>query len=173
VVLITGVQAAGKSTVGQALAERLPRSVHVRGDLFRRMIVSGRAELTPALEAEAIEQLRLRYELAATVTDRYVRAGFSVVVQDILLEQELPRMTGLIESRPLFVVVLLPDPATIAARERERGANSYREWTITQLDQALRHRTPRIGLWLDTSAQTVAQTVAEIMDRAWTEAAVP
>jgi adenylylsulfate kinase-like enzyme len=32
VVLITGIQAAGKSTVAQALAERLPRSVHVRGD---------------------------------------------------------------------------------------------------------------------------------------------
>lgn len=31
VTLITGVMAAGKSTVVQALAERLPRSVHVRG----------------------------------------------------------------------------------------------------------------------------------------------
>ena len=36
VVLITGIQAAGKSTVAQELAERLPRSVHVRGDVFRR-----------------------------------------------------------------------------------------------------------------------------------------
>jgi adenylylsulfate kinase-like enzyme len=33
IVMITGVQAAGKSTVAQALAERLPRSVHVRGDV--------------------------------------------------------------------------------------------------------------------------------------------
>ncbi|MDQ0761187.1 putative kinase [Streptomyces canus] len=44
VVLVTGVMAAGKSTVAQALAERLPRAAHVRGDVFRRMIVSGRAE---------------------------------------------------------------------------------------------------------------------------------
>lgn len=43
IVLITGIQAAGKSTIAQALAERLPRSVHVRGDLFRRMVVNGRA----------------------------------------------------------------------------------------------------------------------------------
>jgi uridine kinase len=34
IILITGVQAAGKSTVAQSLAERLPRSVHVRGDVF-------------------------------------------------------------------------------------------------------------------------------------------
>lgn len=40
VVLITGVMAAGKSTVAQLLAESLPRAVHVRGDVFRRMIVS-------------------------------------------------------------------------------------------------------------------------------------
>lgn len=46
IILITGIQAAGKSTVAQLLAERLPRSVHVRGDLFRRMIVSGRADTT-------------------------------------------------------------------------------------------------------------------------------
>ena len=44
VYLITGMMASGKSTVAQALAERLPRSVHVRGDLFRRMIVSGRVD---------------------------------------------------------------------------------------------------------------------------------
>ncbi|WP_324193143.1 zeta toxin family protein [Nocardia nova] len=38
VYLITGIQAAGKSTVAQALAERLPRSAHVRGDVFRRFV---------------------------------------------------------------------------------------------------------------------------------------
>ena len=42
VILITGNMAAGKSSVAQSLAERLPKSVHLRGDVFRRMIVSGR-----------------------------------------------------------------------------------------------------------------------------------
>jgi adenylate kinase family enzyme len=45
IIVITGIQAAGKSTIAQALAERLPDSVHVRGDLFRRMIVNGRVEM--------------------------------------------------------------------------------------------------------------------------------
>ena len=44
VIVVTGIQAAGKSTIAQALAERLERSVHLRGDVFRRMIVSGRAD---------------------------------------------------------------------------------------------------------------------------------
>ena len=53
VVVITGIMAAGKSTVAQLLTERLPRAAHVRGDLFRRMIVSGRADMTPGAEEEA------------------------------------------------------------------------------------------------------------------------
>ncbi|MFD0854673.1 AAA family ATPase, partial [Actinomadura adrarensis] len=53
VVLITGIQAAGKSTVAQSLAERLSRSVHVRGDVFRRMVVGGRADMSPDPPPEA------------------------------------------------------------------------------------------------------------------------
>lgn len=86
IVLITGIMAAGKSTVAEELARRLPRSVHLRGDLFRRMVVNGRAEMTAELSEEA--------------------------------------------------------------------------W---------RADPPRIGLWLDTSEQTPAQTVDEILGRAWTE----
>ena len=47
-ILLTGIMAAGKSTVAQHLAERLPHSVHLRGDVFRRMIVNGRADVTRA-----------------------------------------------------------------------------------------------------------------------------
>ena len=57
--------AAGKSTVAELLAQRLPRSVHVRGDVFRTMVVNGRADMTPQPTAEAIAQLHLRYDLAS------------------------------------------------------------------------------------------------------------
>ncbi|MGH3682898.1 MAG: AAA family ATPase [Natronosporangium sp.] len=72
---MTGIQAAGKSTAAQTLAERLPRTVHLRGDAFRRMIVAGRAEMTPDPTAEVIRQLRLRYRLAAEVADAYFQAA--------------------------------------------------------------------------------------------------
>ncbi|MEH1012314.1 AAA family ATPase [Micromonospora sp. CPCC 206060] len=173
VVMITGIQAAGKSTVAQALAERLPRSVHVRGDLFRRMVVGGRAELTPDPSDEAVRQLHLRYRLAADVVDGYVAAGFTAIVQDIVLGDDLARMLRLIRSRPLLVVVLAPSPEAVAAREAGRGKTGYGIWGISQLDDELRKATPRIGLWLDTSDQTVEETVAEIMTRGWSEGRVP
>jgi cytidylate kinase len=77
VILITGMMAVGKSSVAQALSERLSKSVHLRGDVFRRMTVSGRAEMTVLLSAEAERQLWLRYRLAAAAADRYVEAGFT------------------------------------------------------------------------------------------------
>ncbi|WP_329202698.1 AAA family ATPase [Streptomyces sp. NBC_01435] len=86
VVLITGVMASGKSTVAQALAERLPRAAHVRGDVFRRMVVSG-----------------------------WGKSGY--------------------------------------------GAG----WTVESLDRVLREETPRIGLWLDTSGQTVEESVDAVL----------
>lgn len=173
VVLITGIQAAGKSTVAQLLAERLPRSVHVRGDVFRRMVVSGRAEMTPQPSTEARRQLRLRHQLTAAVSDAYFQAGFTVIAQDVILGEHLTEITQMITSRPLLVVVLAPQPRAVAAREAARSKNAYGTWDIAGLDALLRTQTPRIGLWLDTSAHSPVQTAEEILSRAWAEAAIP
>ncbi|MFI7449832.1 AAA family ATPase [Nonomuraea sp. NPDC049714] len=170
VFLITGISASGKSTVGQALAERLPRSAHVRGDAFRRMVVSGGEGMTPEpsqeAQREALRQLHLRYRIAAAAADLYVEEGFTPIVQDVVLGPELSLFVKLIRTRPLMVVVLAPDAVTVERRERERAKTGYGAWTVAQLDTALRRDTPRIGLWLDTSAQTPAETVEEILARA-------
>jgi chloramphenicol 3-O-phosphotransferase len=112
VVLVTEVMAAGKSTVAQALAERLPRAAHVRGDVFRRMIVSGREDYLPGSGpgGEAQAQLRLRYRPSAATADAYAEAGFTAVVQDVLLGEDLTAYVDLVRARPLHVVVLAPDP---------------------------------------------------------------
>jgi cytidylate kinase len=166
VIVITGIMAAGKSTVAQRLAERLDRSVHVRGDIFRRMIVSGNAAITPEGSDAMETELRVRYELSATVADRYVRAGYAAVVQDIIVGPELATYVTLVRSRPLAVVVLAPRAEVVAKREAERRKSGYVDgWTVEHLDQILRNDTPRIGLWLDTSEQTVEQTVDEILAR--------
>ncbi|MYT06173.1 MULTISPECIES: AAA family ATPase [Streptomyces] len=164
VVLVTGVMAAGKSTVAQALAERLPRAAHVRGDVFRRMIVSGREEYTPGASDEAVAQLRLRHRLSAATADAYAEAGFTAVVQDVVLGEDLTAYVGLVRTRPLYVVVLAPDAGTVAARETARTKTGYGPaWTVAALDEALRESTPPVGLWLDSSAQTPAQTVEAIL----------
>jgi hypothetical protein len=77
---------------------------------------------------------------------------------------------------PLLLPILLPKPLTfsvIADREQGRGKTAYGTWAIAQLDDILRNETPRLGLWLDTSTQTPAETTDEILSRAWEEARIP
>lgn len=162
VIVITGMMAAGKSTVAQILAERLPRSVHVRGDVFRRMIVSGRAEPTPAGSAEEEAQLTLRYRLSAHAADSYAEAGFTAVVQDVILGDHLAAYVRMVRTRPCHVVVLAPRLEVVEAREAERLKTGYGAWTVASLYAAL-EATPRIGLWLDNSDQTPAETADAIM----------
>jgi chloramphenicol 3-O-phosphotransferase len=179
VIVITGIQAAGKSTIAQALAQRFDRSVHLRGDVFRKMVVRGRAEMGRASPPpEAVRQLRLRYALAATVADGYAEAGFTVVLQDIIIGSYLTEMVAAIQSRPLYVVVLAPSARVVQAREEARhlatGKTAYKpgDQSVAELDAVFRLETPRIGLWLDTSERTPAQTVEEIMARLRAEAQV-
>jgi predicted kinase len=162
--LITGIMAAGKSTVAQALAERLSRSVHLRGDVFRRMIVSGRVEMGFELTREAERQLALRYRLAATTAELYLEAGFSVVYQDIILGRGLTEVLAWLPTQfPLYLVVLCPAAEVAAARDRSRAKTAYTGDGAQAFDAVLREETPRLGLWLDTSELTVAETVDGIL----------
>jgi chloramphenicol 3-O-phosphotransferase len=165
ILVVTGIMAAGKSTVAQALAERLPRAVHLRGDVFRRMIVSGRVEVTPDLPDEAMRQLGLRYELAATVAGRYAEAGFTVIWQDVILGPALARVAESLRGRSFGIVVLGPAPVAVAAREAGRPKTGYGAWTPADLDRGMRADTPRLGLWLDSSGMTVGETVDAILAR--------
>lgn len=164
VVVITGVMASGKSTVAQLLAERLPRAVHVRGDVFRRMMVSGRGGLGPDNDPEVTEQLRRRYRTSASTADLYAAAGWTAVVQDVVLGEHLQPYLDAIGTRPLYLVVLAPSARAVAEREAARAKTGYGSWTVGGLDRVLREQTPRLGLWLDTSEQTPDETVDAILE---------
>jgi dephospho-CoA kinase len=69
VVVITGLQAAGKSTVGRMLAKRLQRAAFIDGDVIARMVISGGEVITSDPSPEALSQLHLRYRQAAALAD--------------------------------------------------------------------------------------------------------
>jgi chloramphenicol 3-O-phosphotransferase len=155
--------AAGKTTVAGLLAGRFERGVHLEGDVFRRSVVSGRVEMEPDAGDEALAQLQLRYRLAAAAADSYREAGFAVVWEDVIAGQLLPQAVGLLRARPLHVVVLLPRPEVVAAREAGRADTGYGAWSIDALYDGFARDTPRLGLWLDTSGQTPDETVDRIL----------
>lgn len=165
VILITGNMAAGKSSVAQAVAERSLKSVHLRGDIFRRMIVNGQAEMTLNLSTEGYQQLRLRYRLAAIAARLYLEAGFTVVYQDIIIGSELTEVISYYHDIPLSVIVLCPRPDVVVARDASREKTGYvSEEMVYAFDRVLRSETPQLGYWLDTSDLTVAQTAEHILN---------
>ncbi|HKX66112.1 MAG TPA: AAA family ATPase [Intrasporangium sp.] len=164
-IVVTGVMAAGKSTVSQLLAERFSRAVHLRGDEFRRVVVSGRVDMSPHGDPEAERQLALRHRLAAHTANIYAEAGFSVVVQDLFVGSTLEPFLAQLRD-PVSLVMLAPDVSTVMRREAERTKTGYGElWSIRDFDQKMRTETPKIGLWLDSSQQTPDETVDEIIRR--------
>ena len=163
--VITGVMAAGKSTVAELLAQRFDRGVHVRGDVFRTMIVRGRDPITPELGDEALRQLDLRQRIAASVANDYWRDDFTVVLQDIYVGGALPNVVGRLEISPLYVVVLHPRVDVVAEREKLRDKTGYGDWDVEAFCTSFEDETPRIGLWLDTSEMSPQETVDEILLR--------
>jgi chloramphenicol 3-O-phosphotransferase len=162
VIVITGAMAAGKSTVADLLAIRLPKSVHIHGDMFRRMVVSGRAEMTPNPSPDAMAQLNLRYDLAAMVADRCAEDGFDAIVQDVILGKDLADFVKRIASPERYLVVLSPSLSAWEWREEQRLKAGYVHLSADALDEVLR-RSAHIGYWLDSSTQTPDETVDDIL----------
>ena len=157
VIVVSGITAAGKSTVSQLLAERFQYGVHLRGEVFRRMIVSGQASAEADDGEEAQKQLKLRYRLACQAADGYAQAGFTVVLQDVVIGELLREFLENIQSRPRYLVVLTPRPDVISDR---LGGLS-----VDELDYELHAFSPRRGLWLDNSDLTPNETVDAILGR--------
>lgn len=168
--LVTGVQAAGKSTIADLLARQFARGVHIRGGQFYRWAVRGWVHAGDERVAEARQLLDLRYRLAAGAADEYCRAGFCTVVQDNIFGADVSRWLRSLSARPRYLVVLRPTMAVVRQREQERhaatGKVAYRPggFSPEDLDRFLAE-TPRIGLWLETSALTPEQTVAQVLTR--------
>lgn len=164
--VITGVMASGKSTVTEILARSLDKCVHLRGDVFRKMIVTGREEMSQWPSKEALHQLDMRYDITAKVAKEYHNNGFSVVVQDNFIGEKLLYFIQLLKRYPIYVIVLNPDIKSIKEREQKRDKKGYVGFTVESLHKTFIEETPRIGLWIDTTNMSAEETVNEILTRA-------
>jgi predicted kinase len=176
-IVVTGAQAAGKTTVGRAVAGLLPKAIHVDGDDIHGFVVSGEVPYDVPPPPGATEQLLLRYAGAIAVCRVYRSAGFDAVVTDNIFGSAVTDVLTLAfadtTTTELRLVVLDPDPNVLQERERGRAKKGYTESiTVAMLVSAVRDETPRLGLWLDNGGQTVAESAAEIVRRMDTEAVV-
>jgi chloramphenicol 3-O-phosphotransferase len=163
--VISGISAAGKSTVARLLTGRFERGVCVPGDTIREMVVSGRAEMRPDAGADQLRHLLLRYAATLAVAEVFLDGGFDVVVEDVIIGPILPDFLELVPVPEFHLVFLDPDAAAIKQREQQRDQVAYGpdRWSVSGLQAILREQTDRIGLWLDTTGQTAERTVEAIL----------
>jgi adenylylsulfate kinase-like enzyme len=128
IVLVTGLQAVGKSTVARFVAGSYERGAYVEGDVFWKMVVAGGADMTAEPSEEALRLLRLRYRQAAAVAASFADEGFVPVVADVVGADELDLWREAVAPRPLRVVWLDAPDGVVAERERARGSGAYRDW---------------------------------------------
>lgn len=98
-----------------------------------------------------------------------------MVVQDVVIGEVLTEYVRQLTGRPLIVVVLSPSPEAVVRREAARSKVAYRDSfdDVHALDRALREETPRLGMWLDSSNLSPAETVDAIVARALAEGLIP
>jgi len=166
VIVVSGVQGAGKSTVTRLLAERFKRGVHIEADTLQRMIVSGGEWTREPGEppGEAARQLRLRLHNACLLARSFLDAGFTAVVDDIIIGERFDHLRADLAGVPFRLVVLAPDVAVAMARDAARDYTVGKEWA-RYLDEEQRRTMAGNGLWVDSSGQTPTETVDEVVSR--------
>jgi chloramphenicol 3-O-phosphotransferase len=175
--VVSGTQGAGKTTVSSLLARRFQRGVHVSGDALQKIIVSGRqwpvsseTTINDDFDGEAARQLRLRLHNMCLLGRSFFDAGFTVVLDDIVVGARLTDLQADLTAIDFMFVMLTPSVEVVRQRERQRGTELWRDWEW--LTESIERTASRVGLWLDSSTQTADETVDEIIRRAWSEALV-
>jgi chloramphenicol 3-O-phosphotransferase len=168
-VVVSGIQASGKSTVARRLAERFARGVHVEADALQRMVVAGGAwvERPGPPAGEAARQLRLRLANLCLLGRSFFDAGFSVALDDIILGDRWDDLQADLCGVPFSLVVLAPRLEAVLERDRARPKRTLGEAWAAYLDAELRATMAGVGLWIDTTDQSPDETVDEIVRRLW------
>jgi chloramphenicol 3-O-phosphotransferase len=119
VLVLTGPPAAGKTTVAQAIADRLERAAVVDVDALRALV--RRPHVAVWYPGEGTAQHRLGVRNACLLARSFAGAGYKVVVADLLTEETLPVYRAGLDGLRVRVVRLLPSLEEAQRRNRARG----------------------------------------------------
>ena len=169
--LISGIPGAGKTTIARALCARHAKAIHIPVDDLREFVVTGHASPVEWTE-ETTRQFALARGSAARMAADYSDERFTVVIDDVVREEDVDQFTRHLAGRPLTKVALLPRLDVVLARNRDRTNKSFDtsilEPVARRLHASLAESCRSAAGWIavDTSDTDVATSVTEILRRA-------
>jgi hypothetical protein len=109
----------------------------------------------------------LRLRNACLLARSFFEAGFSVVIDEIIIGERYDHLVEDLDGLPFDLVVLAPRPEVVwKERDASRGKRVVlgEKWA-TYLDRELRATMAGQGVWIDNSEQTPEETVAQVLGR--------
>jgi predicted kinase len=173
-VIVSGMPAAGKSTVTALVARLLPRAAQVKGDTVNLMILGGRVSFMGKPRDEARRQDELCNRNMCALANNFVDFGFTVLMDTVVADRaELDFLLTLLSPRPVRLVTLAPGVEVCQHRNATRAPEERFEFDgYHQLEADMQRELGEAGWWFDTSALTPSET-AEQLVREVAERSVP
>ena len=170
--IVTGMPAAGKSTVTALAARLLPRAARVKGDDVNEMICSGRVSFIGKPKDEALRQDELCNRNLCALANNFIDFGFTVLMDTVVADRaELDFLHALLSPRPVRIVTLAPGIEACRYRNATRDADERFEFSgYRQLEREMKRDLGDVGWWFDTADlspdETAERLVREAAERA-------
>jgi cytidylate kinase len=168
--LLSGVPGSGKTSVADALARKYPKSVHLPMDDLRQLVRSGLASPLD-WNSETSLQFEIARRNASRLAVDYVNSGFTVVIDDVVKEADMPQFLPYLGGLTPRKVLLSPSIFVVHRRNSQRTNKSFDtkilEPVATRMHGQLLAGCPPEAGWvvLDTSTLSIGDTVDTILKR--------
>ncbi|HLD80622.1 MAG TPA: AAA family ATPase [archaeon] len=160
--IITGTGGSGKTATANQLAKMFKKTAVVEVDSLRQMVKNGYS--SPNEGKKAGKQLRLATNNSIAIARNFLKEGFTVFIDDVLLSGEAFKYyEESLKGYKVHVFALLPHERVLRGRLRKR--KETKKWTERFLTLHERfHETKSAGHWhsVDNSRLNAKQTAAAI-----------
>lgn len=158
---------AGKTSVADLLARRLPKAARLSGDVIAGMVLGGRVWALGEPADEARRQVELTNRNLAMLANNFASAGFTAVIETVIPDRlQLESLIAALDPVPMLVVL---SPGVAVCQSRNATRHEQERWEFAgyeELEAGMRSEFGELGWWMDTADLTTEQTVKQIVSSA-------